>query len=386
MGMPALMLARSIIEIQINNNSLWSKTKSWVLTKNIFSFSMMIGLSVFGVLFYRLLRLFSGETESLIGALLIVLSPPLSSMGILFFPDFPTAFILCFSFYRYLANRPFHWVEAFLIGFLPWLSFRNYLAAVVMLGVRIYGLNKPLISRRFVFSCLLVFSVWGSLLLFNYLLWGVFSPTSAWSFLPYKTFDLKYIFTALPGLILDRSCGLLAYAPFYGLVPMGFLLICQKEKRVGIVLILLLFSLLFPVSGYPQWWAGWCPAARYLTPCAPFLALLAYVAITTLLQGEIKVMKIFASLTMGWTLLASVLYWNRPQTLWNAENGSNRFLTSYLGLWGEKVQCLLPNFFGQEISPHVFDVNRWGELHGLALGLILLVLNIMLFRGVKLEK
>jgi hypothetical protein len=95
---------------------------------------------------------------------------------------------------------------------------------------------------------------------------------------------------ALAGLFLDRSFGLLPYAPVFVLALAGIrpILGClagsgsrapqadagrATRKTVLAAHLMLAAALLAPVLAWRMWWGGQCPPARFLVPLAPLFGL-----------------------------------------------------------------------------------------------------------------
>jgi hypothetical protein len=82
---------------------------------------------------------------------------------------------------------------------------------------------------------------------------------------------------ALAGLLLDRSFGLLPYAPLFLLALAGLPRLLSRARADVAVQGLLATGLavLAPVLAWRMWWGGQCPPARFLVPLVPLLAVAA---------------------------------------------------------------------------------------------------------------
>ena len=80
--------------------------------------------------------------------------------------------------------------------------------------------------------------------------------------------------SGLLGLFLDRSFGLLPYAPVFLLAVAGLPFVLRRGEGRGGAHLLVLASVLAPVVGWRMWWGGQCPPARFLVPALPQLGVL----------------------------------------------------------------------------------------------------------------
>jgi hypothetical protein len=82
---------------------------------------------------------------------------------------------------------------------------------------------------------------------------------------------------ALAGLLLDRSFGLLPYAPVFLLALAGLPRLFWLARRSAPAAVIALSGLLVlaPVLAWRMWWGGQCPPARFLVPAVPALAVAA---------------------------------------------------------------------------------------------------------------
>ena len=79
-----------------------------------------------------------------------------------------------------------------------------------------------------------------------------------------------FTWRTLPGLLLDRSFGLLPFAPVFLLALAGLPAILRRRAAWPHALVGL--AVLAPVLTWRMWWGGQCPPARFLVPMTPFLA------------------------------------------------------------------------------------------------------------------
>jgi hypothetical protein len=77
------------------------------------------------------------------------------------------------------------------------------------------------------------------------------------------------------GLLLDRSFGLLPFAPIFLLALAGLPLLAHPGRlrlASGWPVLLVGLAVLLPVLPWRMWWGGQCPPARFLVPLVPTLA------------------------------------------------------------------------------------------------------------------
>jgi hypothetical protein len=70
------------------------------------------------------------------------------------------------------------------------------------------------------------------------------------------------------GLLFDRQYGLVAGAPWYGLLPAAWMLAGTPRGAVSPAGV----ALAAPMAAFVVWWGGFSPAAAYLVPLLPFCA------------------------------------------------------------------------------------------------------------------
>ena len=80
-------------------------------------------------------------------------------------------------------------------------------------------------------------------------------------------------FTALCGLLLDSSFGLLPHAPVFLIALAGLLAFARRPSPSAWPYLLVGAAVLVPVLAWRMWWGGQCPPARFLVPLVPVLAL-----------------------------------------------------------------------------------------------------------------
>ncbi len=129
---------------------------------------------------------------------------------------------------------------------------------------------------------------------------------------------------ALVGLLLDRSFGLLPYAPVYLLSLAGLVPLLRRPRRDWLPHVALAASVLVPALAWRMWWGGQCPPARFLVPLVPFFAVGLACAVADGRGWLVRAR--WPLLAAGW-LLAAFMIWrpedrlllnraDRPTRLW----------------------------------------------------------------------
>jgi hypothetical protein len=165
------------------------------------------------------------------------------------------------------------------------------------------------------------------------------------------------------GLLFDARHGLLLSAPIYLLAPAAWILLRRGSRAGRIVsgeLLLLaaayLLFILMPVTNVHGWDGGWAPAARFLVPIAPLLA----VAIPSLnLEG---LAGILSGALVVIQLVIDAFFWGHPMQFWTMGPGPAPFLQA---LAGSRIAEIVPAWQGlNEATLLVFFVGLalWGTL------------------------
>jgi hypothetical protein len=105
---------------------------------------------------------------------------------------------------------------------------------------------------------------------------------------------------ALVGLFLDRSFGLLPYAPVFLLGLAGVVHLLRRPSRLWLPHVVTGLSVLMPALAWRMWWGGMCPPARFLVPLVPFLAVALACAVA---EGRASLVRArWALASLGWAL------------------------------------------------------------------------------------
>ena len=334
-----------------------------VVLRHLLSFAM-IGLTA--AIAVRLLDIFSALSTSASRAfawvLLMVLSPPILSHSFLYFTEIVSAFI---------ALYVFMWLRAGRERLRPWRAeakqSRGEASASVRAGggapapvkksragallagaatgylLLVHARNVGLIgglmllavwrARRWSDRGLIVAFIGGAAVLFavrtgvNYHFWGTwittpherFGAVAGWQ--PFVTESA----TRITGWLFDQEHGLLPYAPIYLLAPAGWLALWKRDRVLCVELSMVIAAyvgvMTMPTLNAHGWRGGWSPAARFLVPVAPFLAILTFAAVAHLRRLPAIVLAI-----AGVQVCLDAIFWQDPHLLWNDGFGTSAFL------------------------------------------------------------
>jgi hypothetical protein len=135
--------------------------------------------------------------------------------------------------------------------------------------------------------------------------------------------------TSALGLLFDPRHGLLMTAPVYLLAPAALWLLVRRSRTAATELLVLIAGYVIfvinPVTNVHGWRGGWSPAARFLVPIAPFLALA-----IPLLLGTRRGWSTVAACIAG-QLAIDLYFWGHPMTMWSEGPGPAPLLQTALG-------------------------------------------------------
>jgi hypothetical protein len=271
-----------------------------------------------------------------ITALVVTLSPPVLPHSFLVFPETPAFFVTCFVLWLAVEvefGRRYFWtgVAAVALGCLPWIH-RKFSFFVIALAIAFWQSQRLWFAeqRRGRIPLLIALFIVPQLLFHAFTLraWGNIGGPQI---MDADVFRLSGIGTGAAGMLLDRSRGLLPYAPIYLLLP----LIWWAAGRRFLIWLLPIAALFLPMAAFVTWDAGYSPAARFLVPLMPLAALPAAVALQT------RWIKLVAAPLLALQLVIIGLSWNRPRILWPQDVGDNRALNS-IPVIGASLNSVFP--------------------------------------------
>jgi hypothetical protein len=274
-------------------------------------------------------RLTSDDEASLL-AWSLALLPPVAFYAFEIYTEVPASLALAVSLRLLLSGSGAAGAvgAALLASALPWLHLKMVPAALALAIVALVRLRGP---ARIAFLAVAA-ALGAGFLLYYRAIFGVASPLAIYGGVPTDADGSPL--RSLAGLLLDRSFGLLPYAPFFliALAGLGRLvrLRAWEPLLVGAAVIV-------PVLPWRMWWGGQCPPARFLVPLVPVLALAlaARVALsrTGLARWRWPLALLGVATTIGTTIRPGALLLlnrgDRPTRLWAALSGE-RPLGAYL--------------------------------------------------------
>jgi hypothetical protein len=279
---------------------------------------------------WRSARRLTGDEEAALLAWALVLVPPVAFYAFEIYTEVPAALALAVSL-RLLLTRPGAGaaaIAALLAGALPWLHLKMLPAAVALALVaaaRLRGRARP------VFFAVAVLMGLGFLAYYR-AIFGVASPLAIYGGMPRDANGSPL--RAMVGLALDRSFGLLPYAPVFLVAAAGLGRLVRLRAWESL---LVAAAVVAPVLPWRMWWGGQCPPARFLVPLVPVLALAlaARVALSRsgLARWRWPLAVLGLATTIGMTIRPGALLLlnrgDRPTRLWAALSGE-RPIATYL--------------------------------------------------------
>jgi len=266
------------------------------------------------------------------------MSPPIVSHSFLVFPEVPALLMTCLVLWLAFkapstADRVTLMGVTLGLGLLPWTHNKFILYVPGLMAVlawkrwelwrRLSGAERGVLASLFVLPQV-------GLVVWTWLEWGTLGGALTADRLPFSTVMLA---SGLPGLLFDRQSGLLAYAPFYWLVPASWWLTRRRTWPFLIPAVLLYV----PAAAFTiGWWGGFSPAARYIMPLTPICLLVIAEALS------LKRIRITAAVLAVFQVVINAVVWQSPRTLWPAEAGAGNRTLSSLGWLGQSYERLLP--------------------------------------------
>jgi len=259
------------------------------------------------------------DAQATLAAWLSALGPPLFFYSFHLYTEAPSALAVGGSLLL-LLGKPGTAAAALaglLAATLPWLHVKMIPAAAALGLVGLLRLRGPALA-----AFLLVAGA--SALAFGLYYWhafGVASPLALYGGVPA---DARVPSWRSLGLFIDRSFGLLVFAPVFLLALAGLPGVLRRREAWPHALVGL--AVLAPLVSWRMWWGGQCPPARFLVPLLPLLV----VALSLrLVEARTGLARWWSGLFVTGAVLAAVSVaepgarlllnrGNRPTRLWAA--------------------------------------------------------------------
>jgi hypothetical protein len=191
------------------------------------------------------------------------LGPPVFFYAFHVYTELPSALAIAIAVRLLTPRAPLRsaLAAAVAIACLPWLHLKLLLVSAALAAVGAARLRGRALSA---FGAVLA-AAGGAFLSWYHYVFGRPSPFAIYGGMP-PEFSEGSPVRALAGLLLDRSFGLLPFAPIAVLALPG----CARLVRSadGRTLLLILGCLTGPALFWRMWWGGQCPPARFLVPAA----------------------------------------------------------------------------------------------------------------------
>jgi hypothetical protein len=344
-----------------------------VLLRHLLSLLMILVTAAIGVGLFGVFLQMSGNTNQAAGwTLLLVLSPPLLSHAFLFFTEILSASLAFWVFLRLRRPHVATWEAALAgaaTGYLLLVHVRNVGLVIALVALGLYRFSRADGDRRravwFAAAALLMFL---ARTFVTYRFWGTWLTTPHARFEPWPGWraTLVEMMTRTLGGLFDQEHGLLPYAPIYLLLPFGWWTLWKRDRHLCVQLSLLIGVYLL-VTALPSinphgWRGGWSPAARFLVPVTPFLAILVFAGVGMLRRVPAAVSALVVS-----QLSIDLVVWQHPKLLWNDGHGVSALL-AYLDGGTARLSAHLPSFVppvgASPLAPAALFVGLWVAYSG----------------------
>lgn len=256
--------------------------------------------------------------------LLVALSPPLLIFSILLFTELTSA-LLCLFVFRRIAFRRSESARGWMLagaaaGFLLLVHVRNVGLVVPLATLAlVHFWRHRTISPAVAFFGPLAVGV-AVRTFVNYGFWGTYvtNPHARTGEFPGLVETLQIAVNRLGGMLLDQEFGLLPYAPIFLLAAFGAIVLWRDRRmlllQLSVVIGFYVLLICLPFTNAHGWMGGWNPAARFLTPIVPLLAIAVNAAM-------VVVPRVVVAPVLILQIAISAYVWQNPKDLWNDGDG-----------------------------------------------------------------
>ncbi len=339
----------------------------------------LVTLALLGAMLWRGIYLaaflLTGNREaSVLAACVFGLTSPALFLSVSAYPELPAAVIVTLVAVRLLRSEPekrlFALGWALLVATLPFFHMKFIPLAGLLWGALAYQFQR---GRYTVLSGVLSGAALGALafVVFFFVTTGSFDPTASYG---RQRIFLSGIPIGLLGLFFDQEFGLLPVSPVYLIGLAGLVPLLRRHFFFGVVSLLVLAVVVLPGAAHPLWSGGNSPAARFLFPVLPLLALAASsLWARARLEGVTPWLPPLLAFSLSVSLF-SVFLPGQPLHL-NAKDGTGRLWEALSSSWD--LTSYLPSLITADAPSIVFA--------SIALALVLLALVLQfLARPVRL--
>jgi hypothetical protein len=325
----AVPLTHALMSIVPETTMRRARLNPSVLYRHLLSLAMIALATILAGLMFDAFVTLGASTRAAFGtAALLMLSPPLLIFSVLFFTELLSA-LLCFVVFYRITLRDVRgparwWWLGCVTGFLFLLHAKNIGLTIPITALGLHRLRNP--SRRreagaFVAGVALLVS---ARVVVNYVFWGAFvsGPHARVAGWPGWASLIGESTTRLIGLLVDQEFGLLMYAPVYLLALWGAVSLSRVRRNLALSIFLIVgfyvTLVICPLTNVHGWTGGWNPAARFLTPITPLVALCVFAGLSAAPRAlALAVVMLQVSL--------SAYAWQHPKILWNDGDGRAAF-------------------------------------------------------------
>jgi hypothetical protein len=353
-GLPIALLPVYALAQQVASVTSEPMLKRFRMDRGLFAYSL-VSLFLIALTSCGLTLLATGlttvTTPGRAAALTIAIgvSPPVVSHAFLVFPEVAALFVTCCVVWCTMKRpsaRDARLAPLLLLflGALPWMHHKYFLYGAGLTAFAAWG-RRDLIRQLPRSTRVVSLAVWCApqlaLLAWSQYEWGTVAGAIATGALTASAAPFAWtdFWSGVIGLWFDRRSGLLAYAPLYWIAPACWWL---TRRRTGLVAVPVTLLYLPAAAFVIGWWAGFAPAARYLAPAMPLLA----VPIAQAL-GYRAVRGAAAILLVMQAAITAVI-WQHPRWLWPADVGN--LALQALGPPGAAYAALLPDVRADGVS------------------------------------
>lgn len=302
-----------------------SKLTEFIAFRQLVSLLMICVTAALAARFFTLSSELTGMTSAAFGfSILWVLSPPILTHGYLFLTEIPTA-LLALVIYGNNRSR----FLGVLTGLLLLIHVRNIGLVLVFTFLFLWRNSRDALARRrFLIGLAAMFAIKVGL---NWLFWGTLFTTPHEHFAGWPglwTFFAESA-TRVCGLLFDARHGLLMSAPIYLLAPAGLILLGRRSRgsanELWLIAAAYLFFVINPVTNVHGWRGGWSPAARFLVPIAPFVAMSLPLVVKSRLGAIVTAVVVMLQIVI------SAFQWAHPLFTFSEGPGASLWVTNLAG-------------------------------------------------------